>query len=587
MRQTKATKYLNSISRAQRRSGPSSRAECAFVLYSNLRKIPRYTIQIFGIFLFGLFFVTNTSALEYQNATNVQFTFEPTISVSVSDDLVIDELSPGTAKDSNIVNVTVSTNVLAGYYLSATTGTKNTNTDLSHTSGNDYKFTNLSVNKTTVESFNDNTWGYSYSNDGGATWVSGNVSNPVAGYNGLPKDNNDANDANNTNDTNATNSTSSELGKGGTTLINTNSDADSSTIKFKIGAKASMAQAAGTYTNTINFYAVSKVPPISISDAFAAAGKIRTTSGYYKMQDMDATICSMTQTLDEESQTQLIDIRDNKVYWVAKLRDGHCWMTQNLDLDITSGVALTSETTDLNVSGIAPYIEGYIDNSGVISWTPQDWTSSGSLTEDNVSVTTRTPNSSGEFDDWVNGGTACQDGCIHPLSADPGEWYQKSDYSDSVNYNYLVPNNPCQNITKFAATADSSHGHVGNYYNYTASIASNNTDNVDADYQENSICSANWRLPNIYTNDFAALNNLYNSSSLTSDVGLFEPPLYLVRSGYVSSGTLAYASYYGYYWSGVLRSNATAYNLRFGSMTVGPTYSNMRWYGFSIRCLAK
>ena len=51
---------------------------------------------------------------------------------------------------------------------------------------------------------------------------------------------------------------------------------------------------------------------------------------------------------------ELVDVRDNKLYWVAKLEDNHCWITQNLDLDITSDptspsyIALTSNNTDLS-----------------------------------------------------------------------------------------------------------------------------------------------------------------------------------------------------------------------------------------------
>ena len=530
---------------------------------------------ILSLFVLSNNTVHNTSALEYQNATNVQFTFEPTISVSVSDDLVIDELSPGTAKDSNIVNVTVSTNVLAGYYLSATTGTKNTNTDLSHTSGNDYKFTNLSVNKTTVESFNDNTWGYSYSNDGGATWVSGNVSNPVAGYNGLPKDNNDANDANNTNDTNATNSTSSELGKGGTTLINTNSDADSSTIKFKIGAKAAMTQSAGTYTNTINFYAVSKVPPISISDAFAAAGKTKTSSGYYKMQDMDTTICAMTQTIDEESQTQLLDIRDNKVYWVAKLRDDHCWMTQNLDLNLDSTVALTSNDTNLVQYNTGGYVDGYsCSNSdpacidGIISWMPERSTS-----------TTISDYWIGNNDDYATSGRT------NPYSYDAGVGY------------------PDARIAQIEA---GDHGLVGNYYNWTAAIASNDSTSINAETYydisinpQNSICSKGWRIPTIANqsgaisnsaNEFNRLNILYNNGSNASIDNFLAAPLYMVRSGLVSSKGVDGSGTIGHFWSSTnaATNSGRAFSLLYYSGFIDTDNDEyFRSNGFSIRCLAK
>ena len=47
---------------------------------------------------------------------------------------------------------------------------------------------------------------------------------------------------------------------------------------------------------------------------------------------------------------QLIDVRDGKKYWIARLVDGNCWMTQNLDLDFVAGKELTSDTSDVRRS---------------------------------------------------------------------------------------------------------------------------------------------------------------------------------------------------------------------------------------------
>lgn len=48
---------------------------------------------------------------------------------------------------------------------------------------------------------------------------------------------------------------------------------------------------------------------------------------------------------------QMNDARDNKKYWVTKMADGNCWMTQNLDLFIsTGGTTLTSETSTVTGS---------------------------------------------------------------------------------------------------------------------------------------------------------------------------------------------------------------------------------------------
>ena len=85
----------------------------------------------------------------------------------------------------------------------------------------------------------------------------------------------------------------------------------------------------------------------------------------------------LCQTTEAPSELQVIDIRDDKVYWIAKLADGNCWMTQNLDLDLTSNpeadnyIVLTSENTDLNDTTSAAYQDGYtVSESGVITWVP-------------------------------------------------------------------------------------------------------------------------------------------------------------------------------------------------------------------------
>ena len=68
--------------------------------------------------------------------------------------------------------------------------------------------------------------------------------------------------------------------------------------------------------------------------AYADAGK-ELYNGYYKMQDMTASICNAVEV--EGEPLQVIDIRDGSVYTIDKL-EGACWMTQNLRItgDITA-----------------------------------------------------------------------------------------------------------------------------------------------------------------------------------------------------------------------------------------------------------
>ena len=277
----------------------------------------------------SLFAVNQVSALTYQNDTDVDFTINPTISVSLSGDLIINDLTPGSYSDSNIITVNVATNASHGYYLAATVGDSNSsssnhNTNLTHSTNSNYTFTKLSSNAAYLSDFSDNQWGYSYSTDNGSTWVSGSQGSTSSGYNGLPLDNDDS-------------------GATGITLIDTTSPVANNSVKFKIGAKASNTQPAGTYTNTINFYAVTHQAPLTFDDTFAAAGKTKYLN-YYKMQDMTSDICA---NAEQGFNTKLIDVRDNEIYTIAKLKDNNCWMLDNLRLGGYSPITLTNQDTNM------------------------------------------------------------------------------------------------------------------------------------------------------------------------------------------------------------------------------------------------
>ena len=86
------------------------------------------------------------------------------------------------------------------------------------------------------------------------------------------------------------------------------------------------------------------------------------------MQDMTPEICAKAQT---HQTATLRDTRDGNTYTVAKLRDGKCWMTQNLriinktltpaDSDVTSNYTIPASS----LNGGAPYdtSRAYLDNA--------------------------------------------------------------------------------------------------------------------------------------------------------------------------------------------------------------------------------
>lgn len=100
-------------------------------------------------------------------------------------------------------------------------------------------------------------------------------------------------------------------------IKNTNqaSATNGDTYKLGFGAHIEKTLPTGTYTNNLIVSAVANyVPPEDISE-------IST------MQEMNSTICS---NMTQDQQYQLTDSRDSKTYYIAKLKDGKCWMTQNL-----------------------------------------------------------------------------------------------------------------------------------------------------------------------------------------------------------------------------------------------------------------
>ncbi|MBR2543193.1 InlB B-repeat-containing protein [Candidatus Saccharibacteria bacterium] len=333
---------------------------------------------------------------------------------------------------------------------------------------------------------------------------------------------------------------------------------------------------------------------MNIAQSYAEAGKQKITVGsnsYYKMQDMDSTICDRVTVLDEPGQTQLIDIRDNEIYWATKLQDGHCWMTQNLDLNLSTSTALTNQDTDLNT---------------VTSWTPVRST---------INAVTDA-STAGSIQGYTNDYNT-------PYSVDTGDYYwNNATFYPSTNCSYTVGGiiyQGCNYVTKadanwknyFSTTpyaSNGTHGHVGNYYNWSAAVASNDTSSYTASTManiasnpQNSICPKGWRLPTVSSqtpaydtagspNEFARLAYFYNNytgNTAISSEGLEKDPVYMSRPGNVNAGMLYHAGFNGLYWSSTVSSATVARLLGIDSTVVYPELEYGRYYGFSLRCLAR
>ncbi len=526
----------------------------------------------------------NVSALSYQTSTNIGFTFLSTLNVSLSNDnLIINNLVPGGgAVDSNTITINVSTNIAEGYNVYATVGSdsssNNSNNDnnnnnttnsngyntanLVSTVDNNYVFTPLSSNISELANFTNNTWGYSYSLDSGTTWISGDYNNTSTGYNGLPLYTN----------------TGIKLAE--------KADSTNSTVNFKIAARASNTQPSGEYTNVINFTAVSNTIPTTMLDAFIASGA-EMHNGYFKMQDMTPTICKSIDT-DGEKGMQLIDVRDDKVYWVAKLKDGNCWMTQNLDLDLSSEVALTSETSDIDPESYGTTIytaeTGYSKDkdTGVVSWLPNTIDGEGIQRADTIDMVWSS-DTAATVPRWT-------DDYNKPYSANAGDRYRYTNPSTYNEANY-VSLEACSNNND-GDTAGCQHTHFGNYYNWPAATATNDA-SAASNWSTwgNSVCPKNWDLPAKGTYDtLMTAQEVFSSGSSYATDGfnkLRTAPLYYQRFGRVSSGLLVDLSNWGRYRSSTLYNANGDFGFIFASTAIYPNYYNYgyRGYGFSVRCM--
>ena len=111
-------------------------------------------------------------------------------------------------------------------------------------------------------------------------------------------------------------------------------DTATDTYNLSFGAKLDTSLTSGTYINTVTIGVVANLREVMLSNL-----------AY--MQEMTADICASSA---EYETIQLTDSRDRYVYWVAKLEDGNCWMTQNLALALSTNIALNSADSDVSSS---------------------------------------------------------------------------------------------------------------------------------------------------------------------------------------------------------------------------------------------
>ena len=271
--------------------------------------------------------------------------------------------------------------------------------------------------------------------------------------------------------------------------------------------------------------------------AFALAGKTKQDN-YYRIQDANSSICSVVTT---GQIGQVMDSRDNEVYYIGKLKDNNCWMLDNLRLDITDSTALNSLTTT----------NTHVDADSLTSL------KSGNRSAGNQ---------------YANGAIV--------------QW----DSNNPTNYNRAQANADSKDNT--TTSFGNGSGKIGVYYNYCAASAGSYcydegsgvdiADTIqDAPYD---LCPANWRMPT-----GGSLSGEYQSlyKAYSSDVTSFRNALSTPFSGYFYSGSVYDPSVGtgGDFWSSTYSNSSRMFYMFVDSNNVIPTLADYRFRGKSLRCL--
>ena len=570
-------------------------------------------------------------ALNYKKNQRIDFTFEPTLKLNISGDLTIANLSLGTNGDSNIISVETGTNVPTGMLLTATVGSSNSPYNTTGLVNGNNSFAALTGSAASLDSsdFGVNKWGYSYCVENCSTnsgvWRSGDIDSVsvTTGYAGLPLYN----------------------GVNPLKLVNTN-DITDEIFQFKIGAKASTAQASGEYTNVINFVAVTNVVATNYTVTFYnGAGASNWPSNVSGVVSGGLSSVSLG-VLDAEDKI------------VAPTKEGFIfegWCTEVTNNgDCAGNVYQANETypiTDVGATANNPLTIGLyamwkgpsIDDikflqdfdglaagtkSAIInSMTPgQNYTRKDSRDQQDYTIAkladgkvwmTKNLNLAGDTElssdttDFVsnytlpttNGWTVDDGKLVLPASAvknaDSDNLTDSTQFSTN-NYAYVFNSG---NTTNCGASGQNTPCY--SYYSWDAATLGSgrgiSTENTDAPY---SICPKGWRLPTSGNSsngewkrgDFYALataygadleNSYYQSSStFYNNAGPNTTVPNFLLAGDYGNGSFSDGGSRGYYWSSTsYGSSNLARNLTFNSSNVNSANNNNRRNGFSVRCL--
>ena len=374
------------------------------------------------------------------------------------------------------------------------------------------------------------------------------------------------------------------------TVIPTNSNNTDSCTGGDTYAPNATYNLSQTTSNNLNLYAMWEYSPLGSLTYMQDVAKLSKVERYALIESMPIG----------EDYT-LLDQRDNKKYHFSRLCtqyvgttcvESQVWMTQNLDFVIDTTKTYTHADTDLGWSPAA------FDANA--TWAPNSTLANPARITNHA-----TGNPGNSVTGWTNNNNI-------PYQGEGDDYYIYT----SGNSNTDTILSSLSACTAAHSESECEHYHVGNYYNWSAAVASNNTsgDTTDLTVMPNSICPAGWRLPNGLTknsggttitelNALALANGITNGTTTAhssdsdrwANVGwttngfnnFRTSPLYFVRSGAMNGSTLHAYGKDDYLWFSTVRSASWGYNLDLDSGALYPAAQNDRVYGFPVRCLIR
>ena len=280
--------------------------------------------------------------------------------------------------------------------------------------------------------------------------------------------------------------------------------------------------------------------------AYADANKSQL-SGHYKMQDGTEELCKEIYVGATET---LIDTRDNTTYMAGRLKDGNCWMLDNLALDPTNSTTaanMNASNTNATQEAITNLLNG---GSSTAGW------SSVAVENKTTGWNTTSPNNAYEYP------------------------YVNNQSKDTL-------------VTSYGPASVSGQVKVGIYYNYCAAsvgtycyASGQGVDVPDTIIDApQDICPANWRMPTGgLTGEYSTLAQKYTNTA--TETNSLQYNLSTPLSGYYYGDSASSQGNYGSWWSSTYYGSNYMYYLFVAPANVySYNYSNYRINGLSMRCL--